>query len=133
MSEKFEARETLLDAVRALKDLPNDWDGEGGSAATSNAISKAVAVIEALPASAPTPLLSYGGAGEILLEWRGNGRLVHVSAFEDDLDGGAVYGLSTSRPPRVGEAYAQCHWIAQGEPIPVAFIEEIERTCPITT
>jgi len=76
----------LLSKIADYNNLPDDWDGYGGVAASLATVLNAVHFLQRFPSTLPLPKPMIGGSGLIGLYWEGNGCYASI-----DFDGSGYY------------------------------------------
>ena len=109
---------SLHSQISAYRDLPEDWDGEGGQAPSGQAIREALAFIDILPVGAKVPKASVAGDGEIGFYWRHNKDFIEISFYGD----GNLYFYARVESTGVNEHGVQPY---DGSSMPKILVEAI--------
>jgi len=73
----------LSSQISKYRDLPDDWDGEGGHRPPAKAIDEALSFINFIPLGAPLPKTSVAGDGEVGFYWKSDKGFIDVSFYGD--------------------------------------------------
>lgn len=73
----------LIGTLTSYESLPEDWDGYGGIAPTSEAVSNATDFVSLLPADLPLPKPMLSGNGVVGLYWKTENLYLDIE-FEGD-------------------------------------------------
>lgn len=85
-AERDAKKSNLLSKFVDYNNLPDDWDGYGGIAASLDTVLNAVHFLQRFPSTLPLPKPMIGGSGVIGLYWEGNGCYASI-----DFDGSGYY------------------------------------------
>lgn len=112
-------KQVLMLTIAGYLNLPDDWDGYGGKAASLDAVTDALSFLEHFPTTFPLPKPMMAGSGVIGLYWERDDRYASI-----DFDGSGSYCyIADSANEENGEDA-----VAIDSPLPQALVELIATT-----